>query len=85
MKALQAQGGIQIAQLTDDMKAFSGTFKEIQSAQSALARRIDQVGANQTQQNKEFLTVLEKLRKQAQPVSAIKPVELEAEDVDVVK
>jgi chromosome segregation ATPase len=85
MKALQAQGGAQIAQLTDDMKAFSGTLKEIQATQSNLARRIDQVGTNQAQQSKGFLTALEKLQKQTQPASAIDPVEVEPQDVDVVK
>jgi hypothetical protein len=87
MTALQAQGGMQIDQLTTDMKAFSGVFEQIQATQSALARRIDQVGVNQTQQSKEFLTALEKLQKQTQNVSAIEPVEVEVEvqDVDVVK
>ena len=87
MTALQAQGGTQIDQLTADMKAFSGAFEQIQASQSALARRIGQVGVNQTQQSKEFLTALEKLQKQTQNVSVIEPVEVEVEvqDVDVVK
>ena len=85
MKALQVQGGAQITQLTDDMKAFNGTLKQIQATQSNLARRIDQVGVNQAQQSKGFLTALEKLHKQTQPISTGKPVEGESQDVDIVK
>ena len=85
MTALQAQGGTQIAQLTADMKAFRGAFEQIQATQSALARRIDQVGVTRTEQSKQFLTALEKLQKQTQNVSAIEPVEVEVQDVDVVK
>ena len=85
MKALQTQGGAQIAQLTADMKAFGGTLEQIQATQSNLASRIDQVGANQTQQSKGFITALEKLQKQTQRVSDSEPVEVEPEDVGVVK
>ncbi|MCP4453164.1 MAG: hypothetical protein GY809_17015 [Planctomycetes bacterium] len=85
MKALQLQGGAQIAQLTDDMKAFNGTLKQIQATQSNLAKRIDQVGVNQAQQSIGFLTALEKLQKQTQPASAADPVEVESQEVDVVK
>ena len=87
MKALQEQGGAQITQLTADMKDFSRTLEQIRTTQSSLAKRVDQVGSDQAQQSKEFLTALEKLQKQTQNVSATKPVEVEVEvqDVDVVK
>ncbi len=85
MKALQVQGGAQIAQLTDDMKAFNGTLKQIQATQANLARRIDQVGVNQAQQSSGFLTALEKLQPQTQPISTSKPVEEASQDVDIVK
>ena len=85
MKVLQEQGGAQIAQLTTDMKAFNGALKQIQATQSTLARRIDEVGASQSQQGKAFLTALERLQKQAKGVSSVEPGEVECKEVDVVK
>lgn len=86
MKTLQEQGSYQIAQLAEDMKAFNQTLSQIQTTQSALAKRIESVDDHQKQQGKEFLAVLEKLQKQANQVTAV-PVEVEVDtdEVEVVK
>jgi chromosome segregation ATPase len=85
LKSLQAQDGARRAQLAEDMKAFSDTLKQIQTAQMTLAARVEQVDAYQKQQSREFLSALEKSKKETDKNATVLPAETEVKEVEVVK